>query len=121
MRIEVLNGTGIPGAASFLQDELKDLGFEDIEAGNADNQDQEETIVTYSRELNSAIADEITKKLEELYDSVRTRKATLSGDFDVSITTGPRKGGTATASPKATTTSSPKASATASPTPSSAN
>lgn len=125
VKIEVLNGTGVPGEASFLENALTELGFENIEAGNADEQNSTETVATYSRELSPATADEITAKLEEIYDTVRTRRATVSGDFDVSITTGPRKAGSATASPKAsvkasaTPTASPTASATstASPTP----
>ncbi len=108
IKVEVLNGTGVPGEASFLEGEMEDLGFEDITAGNADEQDQTETVATYSRELSPAVADEITAKLEELYEKVRTRRATVSGGFDLSITTGPRKSGTAkpTASAKATATPS---------------
>lgn len=104
--IEVLNGTGVPGEAGYLQGELEDLGFEDITAGNADDQDATETVATYSRELSAEVADEITERLEELYETVRTRRATISGDFDVSITTGTRKN----ASPRATSTASPTAS-----------
>lgn len=107
VRIEVLNGTGVAGEAGFLQDALKELGFVEIESGNAEEQDQEETVVTYSRELSPAIADEITAKLEELYTSVRIRRATISGDFDVSIITGPRKAGSATSSPVATSSPTP--------------
>lgn len=122
VKLEVLNGTGVPGEASFLQDELEKLGFENIEVGNADEQDAKETVATYSREISPEVADEITARLEELYETVRTRRATVSGDFDISITTGPRKGGSATASPKAsakptaTSTASPKTSATPTPT-----
>jgi len=121
VKIEVLNGTGVPGEASFLEKELVALGFENIKAGNADEQNATETVVTYSRDFSQATADEITAKLEEIYTTVRTRKATPSGDFDVSITTGPRKGGStakpATAKPSATATATPKASASATPTP----
>lgn len=122
VKVEILNGTGVPGEASFLQKELEKLGFtsENITAGNADEQDATETTATYSRDLAQATADEITQRLEEVYTAVRTRRATTSGDFDVSITTGPRKGGSttkpATAKPTATATATPKASASASPT-----
>lgn len=90
VRIEVLNGTGTPGDAGFLQDELEDLGFEEIEVGNADSQDEDETTVTYSRDLPPNIIDEMTARLEELYDSVSARQGTLSGDFDIRVITGPR-------------------------------
>lgn len=116
VRIEVLNGTGVPGEAGFLQTALEGMGFEEITAGNADSQNATEAVATYSRDLSPALADEITAKLETLYTTVRTRRATISGDFDLTITTGPRKGGAAaTATPKASATATPKASATASP------
>lgn len=116
LKVEVLNGTGVPGEAGFLQKELEEMGFENIDTGNADKQDATETMATYSRELNSATADELTAKLEELYEKVRTRRASISGGFDISITTGPRKT-SKTASPKATatSTSSPTSSPTATP------
>lgn len=121
IKIEVLNGTGVPGEASFLQKELEKLGFEDIEAGNADEQDAKETVATYSREISPEVADEITARLEELYEKVRTRRATVSGGFDISITTGPRKKGSATASPKATAKASATPTASPTPTPTSDN
>lgn len=116
VKIEVLNGTGVPGEAGFLQGELEDLGFEDITARNADSQDATETVATYSRDLSTAVADEITAMLEKVYKSVRTKKATISGDYDVSIVTGPRADkATATSSAKATATATATAKATASP------
>jgi len=118
VRIEVLNGTGVPGEASFLQGKLEDAGFEEVTAGNADNQDETETVATYSRDLPPEITDEMTQLLEGLYKKVRTRKATISGDFDVSITTGPRAG-SATATPKASASpasTSPDTTPTSSPT-----
>lgn len=109
LKIEVLNGTGVPGEASFLKGKLEELDFKDIDAGNADSQNATETVATYSRELSPAVVDEITAMLEEVYETVRTRRSTQAGDYDVSITTGPRKKSTSS-SPTAT------ARATASPT-----
>lgn len=88
--IQVLNGIGTPGEASFLRDELTDIGFEEITAANADTQNATETVATYSRDLPASVADEITALLESLYQSVRTRRATVPEGFDVTITTGPR-------------------------------
>jgi hypothetical protein len=34
--VEILNGTGVPGEASFLKKELEKIGFKEISAGNAD-------------------------------------------------------------------------------------
>jgi len=118
--IEVLNGTGIAGEAGYLQDKLKVLGYSDIEVGNADEQDQTITTVTFSDTLDEANKAEIQTELEKLYEDV-TVKTSSSITFEVSIITGLKKGATAkpsaTATPKATTTASPTATSTASPTP----
>lgn len=114
VKIDVLNGTGVPGEAGYLKKQLEDIDFSDITAGNADTQDATETTVTYSRDLSTAISDEITAKLKELYETVKTKKATISGGFDVSIVTGPRSKSTkATSTPNAS--SSPTATPTATP------
>lgn len=117
VRIEVLNGTGVPGEASFLQSALEDAGFEEITAANADSQDETKTTATYSRDLPADVADEITALLEDLYEDVSTRKATISGDFDVSITTGPRTDASTSSDEKEESSPSPSASPTASPEP----
>lgn len=98
--VEVLNGTGIPGEASFLQAKLEDLGFEDIEAANADDQDETLTTVTFDRKLSPALVDEIKEFLEEIYSGVKVKKASLTST-DIRITTGPR-GNATKATPKTT-------------------
>ena len=60
--IEVLNGTGIAGEASFLQGKLRTLGYEDVETGNADDQDNETTTVTFSEDVPDEIVEEITEE-----------------------------------------------------------
>jgi len=89
--VEVLNGTGVAGEASYLQGILEDLGYEDVSAANAESQDETRTTVTYDLELPKAVSDELTAKLEEVYNEVRVKKATLD-KVDIRITTGPRKG-----------------------------
>lgn len=88
--VEILNGTGVAGEASFLKAELEDLGFEDISAANAESQDETRTTVTYDLELPQSISDELTERLNKLYSEVRVKKASLD-DVDISIVTGPRK------------------------------
>jgi len=112
--IEVLNGTGIAGEAGYLQDKLKVLGYSDIEVGNADEQSQTITTVTFSDTLDEANKTAIQTELEKLYEDV-TVKTSSSISFEVSIVTGLKKGATAkpsaTATPKATATASPSSSA----------
>ena len=111
--IEVFNGTGIGGEAAFLQEELEDLGYEDIEVGNASSQDYEETQVTFSSDLSDAVVDEITELLEGTYQDVNV-DTDSDADVDVSIITGLRVG--QTARPEETATPEPTEEPTESPT-----
>jgi len=115
--VSVLNGTGIPGEAGFLQDKLEALGYVEIEVGNASSQDNEVTTITFSSDLPEATTVEITKEIEALYNSVTTKKSSsLKVDFEV--TTGLRKGQSLPEEDAATPTPTKSTSAT-SPTPTS--
>ena len=111
--IEILNGTGISGEAGYLQGILRDLEYTDIEVGNADDQDQTLTTVTFSVDLDETNKNEIQTELEKLYEDV-TVKTSSSISVDVSIITGLKKG--ATPKPSVTATASPTPTATTSPT-----
>lgn len=119
--IEVLNGTGIAKEASFLQGKLADLGYKDIEAGNASSQDNTVTKATFSSSLPQEVIDEITEMLEETYDEVDVTTSRSLTDFDIEIITGLRKGQSpkpdATESPTSSPTATPTESPTATPTP----
>lgn len=119
--ISVENGTGIANEASYLQGKLANLGYTDVEVGNADSQDNSTTTVTFSSTLGSSAVDEITKELEDIYEDVNVNTSRSQTDFDVIIITGLRKGQTPKPSPTATpeATESPSPSPSASPTPSS--
>lgn len=112
--IEIQNGTGITGEAAYLQNQLKSLGYTNVKVGNATSQDATATLVTFSSKLSSAVVDEITKKLNELYTTVTVKTATTP-TTDIVIVTGLRKGATTkpSATPKAST--SPSATPTATP------
>lgn len=112
IKIQILNGTGVTGEASYLQKQLEALGYEEITAGNASSSDETETTVTFKTGLNPSAISEITDKLKQIYTSVEVKTGTPQGGNDVSITTGPRKGSSSsTSTPK----SSPKPSATPTP------
>ena len=119
IKIEVLNGTGIAKAAAFLQEELNKLGYTNVDVGNVGEEKFTETEVTYSRTLDSQIKDEIKEKLEELYQDVTAKEASLA-DYDIKIIAGLRKGQvlpTNTPSPTPTKVTSPTPTATTSATP----
>lgn len=110
--IQILNGTGIGGAAGDLQDEMKDLGYSDIEVGNASSQDYETTSVIFSSDLSKEVVDEITDKLKSIYKDVDSETGETD-EYDVEIITGYPKN----YSPTATPTEKPEATATSIPTP----
>lgn len=118
IKIQVLNGTGLSGAAGSLKGQLEKAGYTDIKVGNAGSQDFSTTEVVFSTRTPASVRDEIMKLLQGLYNEVETSDASQS-DSDVIITTGYPKGHTPTptAKPKATSTPTPTAGATSSPTP----
>jgi hypothetical protein len=91
IKIQILNGSGISGAAGDLREEMEDLGYSDIVVGNASNQDYETTEVTFYEELPQGVRDEIIAKLEDVYQSVDTGTGS-TGDYDIVIITGLPKG-----------------------------
>ncbi len=106
--IQVKNGTGITGEAGYLVEQLKNIGYTKTTGGNADKETYVTTEVTFNKSLALAIQDEITKKLESLYQKVEV-KSSSTQTSDVVIITGLKKG--ATAKPSSSPTASPKASA----------
>ena len=102
--IEILNGTGIAREASFLQGKLANLGYTEIETGNAEDQDNEATVVTFASGLSDEVKDEITEELEDAYVEVDVKTSSSTG-FDVQVITGLRRGQT----PQPETTEEPEA------------
>lgn len=120
--VEVLNGTGVPGEAAYLQGQLKNLGYEDIKTANASSQSETATTITFAKSVSEAIQDELEAKMKTIYTEVKvSTSSTLSG-IDIRILTGPRKGispkPSATATPKASTSPAATSSPVASPSPS---
>lgn len=114
IRIEILNGTGIAQEATYLQGKLADLGYTDIETGNADSEDFVETEVTFSSGLAQEAIDEIAQQLESIYKQVDT-KTSSSLDVDVQVITGYRKGHTPTPTQSSTPTPTEEATPTSTP------
>jgi hypothetical protein len=106
IKIEVLNGTEIAGEAAFLQSQLGDLGYEDIEIGNADSQDFVATKVVFSPEVSDTVKNEILDKLDDLYEDVETDTSSMD-TFDIQVTIGYRKDHAPTPTKDAGSTSTP--------------
>lgn len=107
--IQVLNGTGISGEASFLQAKLNSAGYKDIKAANASSTNNESAIVAFASAVPKSVVDEITKLLEDNYNDVTT-STSVSTTNDVVITTGLRSGQTLKPASSPAASASPTAS-----------
>lgn len=88
LKIQVLNGTGKAGVAAIAKEYLEGLGYKDVEAGNADTSDFEETEISIKDSKKDYLTI-LTGDLSEKYQLSETAK-TLSNanDFDAVITIG---------------------------------
>ncbi len=116
IKIQVLNGSGISGAAKDLKEELEGLGYSDVEVGNASKQDYEITMVSFSRNVNQEEMDNILDKLREIYEEVDYETEDLE-NFDIKIITGLPKNYKLTPSVKPTSSPTPTVSLTPTVTP----
>lgn len=110
--IQILNGTGITGEANYLEEQIKKLGYTKTDKGNNSSQDETATTVTFASSVSQGIKDEITDKLKELYNDVKTSSSSLGAGIDIRIVTGLKKGTT----PKPSNTPAATTKATATPT-----
>ncbi len=80
LSIEVLNGSGEPGAAGDAEAILEDAGYEMIETGNADSYDYEQTQVSV-KESEKAFLQLLLNDLKDEY-SISSESAFLEEDYD---------------------------------------
>lgn len=97
--VEVLNGTGIAGEASYLQGKLKGAGWEKIAVGNADKQDSTQTEVEFGSGIDPTTQSELLTLLRDIYTTVTSSTSTSLDKLEIIITTGLRKGVTPKPSP----------------------
>ncbi len=106
VEIQILNGTGISGAAGELVEEIESLGYSEVSVGNASNQDYTDAKVTFSSEIEEAVKDEIVSKLESIFQEVDVETGDTE-EYDLIIITGYIKGYSPTPTVKVTPTSAP--------------
>ena len=106
LKVNILNGTGIAKEAAFLQKILQDMGFEDIDTGNADKDIYEATSVKFSQKIPSSLKKEILDKLGDNYKKVDESDKAASGSYDIEVITGLRPG-VSKPTPKATVKATP--------------
>lgn len=74
LSVQVLNGSGISGEAGVMQTYLEDLGYEDIEVGNADSSDFVGVTIQIKEEFED---------LAELIDEDLADEYTVNGDYEI--------------------------------------
>ncbi|MFV1917297.1 MAG: LytR C-terminal domain-containing protein, partial [Patescibacteria group bacterium] len=106
--IQILNGTGIAKEAAYLSGKLEELGYSQIDAGNADSTDYVDTSVTFDETLPEEVIDDIMARLEEIYEEVNSDTSSDLGDYQVKVIIGYKKGYTPTPTPTPTLTPTPE-------------
>ena len=88
LKIKVLNGTGVPGAAGKVAELLEKFGWQGIKTGNADNFDYQKTVIQI-KESKKEYFELLKKDLSSKY-TLEEEPQTLSEDenFDAVIIVG---------------------------------
>ncbi|MEK7617234.1 MAG: LytR C-terminal domain-containing protein, partial [Patescibacteria group bacterium] len=88
LNIQVLNGSGTAGAAGEVEAFLKELGYEVVITGNADNFDYEGVTINI-KSSRSSFLDDIKSDLSDKYTvNDETGNLSSSSEFDVTIIIG---------------------------------
>lgn len=91
IKIQVLNGSGVPGSAGKAKSALEAVGYSGIETGNADSYTYKTTVAAFGDNVPETVKTEITSELEKLYGKIDTKPNTVT-QYDVVITIGYPKG-----------------------------
>ncbi len=87
LKIQILNGTGVPGQAKLVKNNLETLGYTNIFTGNVNNATNTATLVTFSQNISIDNRDEIKTLLKNIFTKV-TIQNDINGQYDVVIITG---------------------------------
>lgn len=88
--VEVLNGSGVTGAAATVKSLIAGLNFSKIKTGNASVSDQEKTTIKLKESVIPSVFEEIKNLLSD-YDVVLGESLENSADNDIQITVGTKK------------------------------
>ena len=97
-KVQILNGSRIPGQAEKERQELSDLGYETIKTGNAETTATTKKLVIFVEKVPEFIRDDIITELKKTYKEVSTQE-TEEAEYDVIITLGNLIATTPTVSP----------------------
>lgn len=88
LKIQILNGSGVSGAASKAKTLLEGLGYKEIDTGNASMSDLAQTEIAI-KDTKKEYLDLIIKDLSKSYTAIEASKALVStSKYDLVITLG---------------------------------
>ncbi len=87
IKVRIRNGTGTPGEAGKVRDEITKLGFKDIQVGNAST-NSGQTTASFSARVAKDTKDEVESLLKKLFTKVLSSSAASESKFDIDIVTG---------------------------------
>lgn len=88
--VQVLNGSGVTGAAADVAELLETEGFENVDVGNASDQDYEDTEVQLAEGVSSEVFSIISSALSN-YNVVEGAELDEDAEFDIVVTVGQTK------------------------------
>lgn len=89
--VQVLNGTGTAGQAGRVKTALEELGFTEVETGNATDKENVTTIVQFAKNIDETTKDEVVAALKETFSTVETASIEADSKFQIVVTTGEEK------------------------------
>lgn len=117
LKLQVLNGAGVPGQASAVASLLAKAGFGEAAVGNAANYNFTDTLISVKPDTPETAYLTAAKALQSNYTVKKGAALDTDSEYDVVVTVGVSKTA-AKASPKPSASASPRPSSNASPSPS---
>ncbi len=91
LKVQILNGSGVSGQAGKLKKAMEELGYKDIETGNAkETETITKTTISFSSKVTKTMQNEMRNTLKETLGDVESETAE-NGDFDITIVTGKKE------------------------------
>lgn len=88
LTVQVLNGSGTPGFAGEAKGYLEGLGYEEVDTGNADSYDYEESVIAIKESKKEYLSMLKADLVEKYLVAAKTETLDEDDDFDVIITLG---------------------------------
>jgi hypothetical protein len=88
LKLQILNGRGVPGTAAQAKEFLEGLGYQNIEVANADSYDYEQTEISIKKDKESYLEQLITDLSDGFRVSEETKSLDAQSNFDAIVTIG---------------------------------